>query len=504
MLKLLNKFLLISVSFSALALRDFVREYTPSRERILSACEKPKNVCNLKPLHEAVLRGDLEKIKLLVAEGADINAEARQKWTPAHFAVLYQGRSILELLFSLGANKEALDSNRATPEQIWNLTHLKDSLLINIWDEESQTVQQIDSKQFTALTGAKFVESVKMSPKTLANEWVKGFPISNSVQAILSTSKAHKPLKNQSDVYLRKMPGISGYSLYALRDFEPGEIVGEYQGEWTGKPNTQSTNEYATQAIDAAKLRGYVAFSPHGFPNTFLEPSEYLNGLRSNEVLLVSQPIKAHQPIMWNYRTHSVVWQYYQEQLPDVLDGYVSKNGLQYSQADVRGALSHFNIISYIYTTPSVFFRLVFEDKISNEDLTDIVRNKKLVQHASSKEHLASFETIQELLEDYLERIKRLDHKSRLNLKQFLASRAREGNIQVLIQMLANIEIVCENSNQDSWLSMLGLSSHKVCDESLIELHWYKLWIGLCKQELAPGFGNCKELEDLIPSFAEL
>ncbi|MEI6790847.1 MAG: ankyrin repeat domain-containing protein [Myxococcaceae bacterium] len=496
MFRITNICLVIAFGFSAFALRDFGSEYTPARQKILKSCAAIKANCKLTPLHLAVLNGDLPEIQNLANQGADLNATARQKWTPAHFATLHSDRAILDILYSLGADENALDSNRATPKQLWNLTHIEDSYRVNIWDENTQSVQQIDSTEFTRLTGARFIESLKMSPQTLAVEWLKGFPVRQKLQQALAFVEPHQALANQDHVYLKKMPGIAGYGLYALRDFQPGEIVGEYQGEWVGKKSKVEDNEYATQEINAAHLRGYVAFSAHGLPNAYLTASERVSGLRVNELLVVGQPIRAHQPIMWNYLTHDVVWKNYQEQLSDVLDEYVSQNGLQ---------LSHHNdMILYVYTTPSVFFRLLFEDKISKDDLAEIIKNKKLIQYSPTQELLPSYTTLQTSLEDYLDRIKRLDGESQQNLKRFLALKAREGNIPVLMTMLWNIETVCVNSNQDSWLTWIGWRSHEICDEFSIGIDWYTMWNEFCKQSLAPGLGNCEELRNMVAENREL
>ena len=91
MFRITNICLVIAFGFSAFALRDFGSEYTPARQKILKSCAAIKANCKLTPLHLAVLNGDLPEIQNLANQGADLNATARQKWTPAHFATLHSG-----------------------------------------------------------------------------------------------------------------------------------------------------------------------------------------------------------------------------------------------------------------------------------------------------------------------------------------------------------------------------------------------------------------------------
>lgn len=491
MFKIIYMMIVLVYCISGLALRDFAGDYSSARIKILTTCAKSPGICKLTELHKAVLEGNVEVIRQLVQEGADLNAVAKQNWTAAHFAVLHESRDILDWVYAFGSSDKALDLNQATPEQLWSLTHLSDSHRINMWDEDTQSVKQIDSNEFTRLTGARFIERIKMSPMTLAREWLTGFKVNPQTWG---NSKKYQ-LQDQNSVYIRKMPGHVGYGLYALRDFEPGEVIGEYQGEWIGKLAKGREAEYATQSINGFHLRGYVPFSAHGFPNSALWPAKYLNGVKLNEVLVANQGIQANQPIMWNYLTHDVAWKYYQEQMTDELDRYISKNGLRFTS---RALDTHVDIVMYVLTTPSVFLRLLFEDKMSQADLDWILKEKLLARQSES------LSTVQRFIEDYLTAISKLSQLNRQNLKGFLASKAREGNVQILFQILANIDSVCSDSRQSGWLSLLGFGSEKTCETNHMELYWFKVWNTFCKQNITPGAGNCEELKKMLPENYEL
>ncbi|XP_036396810.1 protein phosphatase 1 regulatory subunit 27b [Megalops cyprinoides] len=58
-------------------------------------------------IHEAVLSGNLECVKLLVKYGADIHQRDEEGWTPLHMACSDSFPHIARYLLSLGANVDA-------------------------------------------------------------------------------------------------------------------------------------------------------------------------------------------------------------------------------------------------------------------------------------------------------------------------------------------------------------------------------------------------------------
>ncbi|XP_077396206.1 protein phosphatase 1 regulatory subunit 27 [Festucalex cinctus] len=69
-------------------------------------------------LHEAVLTGNLDVVKLLVKYGADINQRDEDGWTPLHMACSDGFPEIASYLLSLGANKEAENESGEKPADL--------------------------------------------------------------------------------------------------------------------------------------------------------------------------------------------------------------------------------------------------------------------------------------------------------------------------------------------------------------------------------------------------
>jgi len=66
-------------------------------------------------LHTAAYYGHTEVVKLLLNNGADIEAKDDDDWTPLHFAARFRHTEVAELLLQNGANIEAKESDDMTP-----------------------------------------------------------------------------------------------------------------------------------------------------------------------------------------------------------------------------------------------------------------------------------------------------------------------------------------------------------------------------------------------------
>ncbi|NXT77268.1 PPR27 phosphatase, partial [Zapornia atra] len=69
-------------------------------------------------LHEAVLTGNLDCVKLLVKYGADIHQKDENGWTPLHMACSDGYADIARYLISLGASPEATTDEGEKPSDL--------------------------------------------------------------------------------------------------------------------------------------------------------------------------------------------------------------------------------------------------------------------------------------------------------------------------------------------------------------------------------------------------
>lgn len=64
---------------------------------------------HITPLHVASFNGDIEAVKTLLKDNADVNAQDKLEWTPLHDAAIQGHVEIAKLLIAAGANVDAQD-----------------------------------------------------------------------------------------------------------------------------------------------------------------------------------------------------------------------------------------------------------------------------------------------------------------------------------------------------------------------------------------------------------
>jgi len=87
----------------------------PSTKLMMERAEKAKDA-NL--FLKAIKNGDIERIKKLISQGADVNAKDKRGMTPLHNAAYYGQRQVAEVLIAKGANVNETDTAGQAPLHI--------------------------------------------------------------------------------------------------------------------------------------------------------------------------------------------------------------------------------------------------------------------------------------------------------------------------------------------------------------------------------------------------
>jgi len=87
----------------------------PSTKLMIERAEQAKDA-NL--FLKAIKKGDIERIKKLISQGADVNAKDNRGMTPLHKAAYYGRRQIAKVLIAKGANVNGTDTAGQTPLHI--------------------------------------------------------------------------------------------------------------------------------------------------------------------------------------------------------------------------------------------------------------------------------------------------------------------------------------------------------------------------------------------------
>ena len=68
--------------------------------------------------HTTTKTGNVESVKQLLANGADVNVKNASEWTPLHIAAQFGHVEMVELLLSKGANVNAMNLDGNTPQDL--------------------------------------------------------------------------------------------------------------------------------------------------------------------------------------------------------------------------------------------------------------------------------------------------------------------------------------------------------------------------------------------------
>jgi len=105
------------------------------------------------PLMEAIIQNKKDFVKLFISLGADVNAVDSNKWTPLHFAVQEaienNDLDVVKLLISSGADVNAQESNGNTPLSqavFYKNKKVQEFLLSNNADENIENNYGISAK----------------------------------------------------------------------------------------------------------------------------------------------------------------------------------------------------------------------------------------------------------------------------------------------------------------------------------------------------------------------
>jgi hypothetical protein len=117
---------------------------------------------NFKPKHppkvnigddllEAVKAKDIEKVKMLLANGADVNAKDDLGWTLLHRAAVQNAKDVARLLRAKGANVDAKDDKGQTPLHVAAFKNAKDVVELLLTDGADVNAKDKDGKTPLAL-----------------------------------------------------------------------------------------------------------------------------------------------------------------------------------------------------------------------------------------------------------------------------------------------------------------------------------------------------------------
>jgi len=128
------------------------------------------------PIHDAAKQGNVEEIKVLLDNGADVNAEAITGSTPLHLAAEEGHESVVQVLLENGADLNIQDNDGDTPAALARKNGHREVLQVmwnslRVKEENLAKLAKLDNKnQDLAKSECKCVLAVRVRAKMLQKQ----------------------------------------------------------------------------------------------------------------------------------------------------------------------------------------------------------------------------------------------------------------------------------------------------------------------------------------------
>jgi hypothetical protein len=361
-------------------------------------------------VHIAVIAGNDEALKELIAAGATLDVFDKSRWTPLHHATLLGREKQVEMLMRAGANVTCESLTGGTIRDI--LSCLKpfdreESAPIPLLGERGE--KRLTQGEFKQLTGATFVLETHLTPEMMFGEWKDAVPYKSELPfeekytkqygSFCQNPPVHRLKKVTHDSRGAALLSSPGLGLFASRNFKCGELIGEYKGFFTTE---RTVNLFALaykngKGIDALAHRNDIPHINDGFINVVLIPGRCIAGLSVRDLFVTADKINADDQFCWNYGhiPHLKVGFPYAELRPKEARAFMKQHKL----IDLEECLDKVaektcsfeeyvkaEKFRYILQTPSVIFLMVFDGTIGLDICIELLATSVSMNYITREE----------------------------------------------------------------------------------------------------------------------
>lgn len=437
------------------------------------------------PLHVAVGVNRTNVIDWLLSKLPNLNLQDRAGFTPLHLAALHETKEVYNKLVRAGADETIIDNYGATPQKLWDLTHMKHpkEQKIKIFSLINDEVETIDAVEFYDILGARYIETTKATPKDIIQLWaasIKEFPVLEVEFPTDPSVYIKLDYDKESDLEVEPI----GWGLFASEGFGPQEIITEYQGRWMPKRHSLRDAEYAYSHINPELYRGYGAYIQDSFPNAALVEF-HKEGLPNRIGIVATEPIKAGDQILLDYREHPVKWNLHKEfrVMNFFAFSHLTTEKIIDSFIEEKAPMGLAQKLFYVLNTPSAMMHFVVSSNNGPQKTLKLLNSSKC---NASQNCLAIKNDMTQLATFLAENWDGLEF-----LRLYLAQKAADGRVMFLMNFIHSLVNLTEM--QSELISPEFSEDEKL---ALIAEYWRKVVKDTCDDEDMPPsykYTHCKK-----------
>lgn len=450
-----------------------------TKQKLLPLFVNSDAICGLRPLHVAVMIGNLDAARILLQTGVcDVNVRDFADATPLHHAAVKADLVFMNFLKENGAHSTLQDCYGGTADDVYRLCHHQpDPAHQRFHYLENGVVREGNGDDFKRLTGAIFLDDVAAMTTV---DWVRMW-----FDALSKPTKSPELILNLYSSFLSKPPKLYldhhdgvGYILRAGEDILPFTVIGEALGEIDSEEEKRLNKEYATEGqntevymttgenkyfysshpkyhyflggVNGYRKRGLMAMMPSSFPNVMGYPLTNLKGRKQRYIYLTIESVKKGDVLALNYEgEHDVKGMSYAELRSNELVAFFQSKtkeslwgGLR-SDRELSSDLSR-NLeeqaerkkIAYLLCTPTAMVSLLLTKVVSCSTVAALFKKQKEIEQDSKggpdQDHRMMPQDFFQNLSEFIEVVDKLHTDAAPMKKKILDACGRKSTLELL------------------------------------------------------------------------
>lgn len=441
----------------------------------------------------ASMAGNVRVAEELLSRGARPVTLDCHKWTSLHYAFLNNDRPMAALIERAArAQKTALPSLEELKRTLLPPLPARDDCRVGLLQLKNGSLAPLSQARFAQMTGGAKIKRVPFATReSLIDFWMRGpipaerHPVELPFLGILSREYGKFLREGPQDWFALRPLGGGSFRVLAAQDIPANRVIGVHGGKIAPRSlaDTDASDEYRFDELDASEVRNPVSMIGDGLPNCSVQ-TLFENGL-FHYLLIPIRPIRKGEELLIDFGpTHSTKFTYrkfpeetlrfYEENTPTKLwNQFRSLDAKRESDLLIMEGFR--TQLRYFFSTTHLFLQLLRENRINRDEVRTLLKDPVARQVLElNPGAVAAYHAIIEgwdALEEHFERISpELKDQILKNLFLFIQTQSVPLIIQCFYELPHHLP---QAGDQASWAKVFTILNENAMGHEIL-FDWLK------------------------------